>query len=215
MSTLLKIDVSSRGDRSISRKLSSLFLERWRQVHADGKVIERDIATTDLPFVEFPWITANLTKLSARTEEQESLLKLSDDLIAELQQADEYLIATPMYNYGIPAKLKAYVDHIVRAGLTFKMNADGSYAGLLSGKKATVIIASAGEYIPGAPAEGMDTLKPYLREILGYIGVAEVTFIQSGSTWKVDSGSEKADQHIAPLIAQVMQAASLRVAPTP
>lgn len=208
MSTLLKIDVSSRGDRSISRKLSSLFLEHWQQVHPDGKVLERDIATTNLPFVEFPWITANVTKLSARTEEQKSLLQLSDDLIAELQQADEYLIATPMYNYGIPAKLKAYVDHIVRAGLTFKMNADGSYVGLLSGKKATVIIASAGEYLPGSPAEGMDTLKPYLREILGYIGVTEVAFIQSGSTWKVDSGSEGADKHIAPLKAQVKLAAS-------
>jgi len=140
MSTLLKIDVSSRGDRSISRKLSSLFLEHWQQAHPDGKVIKRDIATTNLPFVEFPWITANITKVSARTEAQKTLLKLSDDLIAELQQADEYLIATPMYNYGIPAKLKAYVDHIVRAGLTFKMNADGSYAGLLSDKKATVRI---------------------------------------------------------------------------
>jgi len=112
-----------------------------------------------------------------------------------------------MYNYGIPAKLKAYVDHVVRAGLTFKMNADGSYAGLLSDKKATVIIASAGEYSPGAPAEGMDTLKPYLREILGYIGVTDVAFIQSGSTWKVDIGSEEADAHIEPLKAQVKLAA--------
>jgi FMN-dependent NADH-azoreductase len=195
MSTLLKIDVSSRGDRSM------------QQVHPDGKVIKRDIATTNLPFVEFPWITANITKVSARTEAQKTLLKLSDDLIAELQQADEYLIATPMYNYGIPAKLKAYVDHVVRAGLTFKMNADGSYAGLLSDKKATVIIASAGEYSPGAPAEGMDTLKPYLREILGYIGVTDVAFIQSGSTWKVDIGSEEADAHIEPLKAQVKLAA--------
>ena len=195
MSTLLKIDVSSRGDRSM------------QQVHPDGKVIKRDIATTNLPFVEFPWITANITKVSARTEAQKTLLKLSDDLIAELQQADEYLIATPMYNYGIPAKLKAYVDHVVRAGLTFKMNADGSYAGLLSDKKATVIIASAGEYSPGAPAEGMDTLKPYLREILGYIGVTDVAFIQSGTTWKVDIGSEEADAHIEPLKAQVKLAA--------
>ncbi len=87
------------------------------------------------------------------------------------------------------------------------MNADGSYEGLLSGKKATVIIASAGEYKPGAPAEGLDTLKPYLREILGYIGVIDVTFIQSGSTWKVDSGSEQADEHIEPLRAQVKLAA--------
>jgi FMN-dependent NADH-azoreductase len=207
MSTLLKIDVSSRGKLSISRKLSSLFLEQWEKAHADHKVIERDIASTDIPFLEFPWISANITKLSARTEEQKALLKLSDDLIAELQQADEYLIATPMYNYGIPAKLKAYVDHIVRTGLTFRMNADGSYEGLLRDKKATVIIASAGEYKPGAPAEGFDTLKPYLREILGYIGVTDVTFIQSGSTWMVDSGSEQADEHIAPLQAQVNLAA--------
>ena len=207
MSTLLKIDVSSRGKLSISRKLSSLFLAQWTKAHADHKVIERDIASTDIPFLEFPWISANITKLSARTEEQKALLKLSDVLIAELQQADEYLIATPMYNYGIPAKLKAYIDHIVRSGLTFRMNADGSYEGLLRDKKATVIIASAGEYKPGAPAEGLDTLKPYLREILGYIGVTDVTFIQSGSTWMVDSGSEQADEHIAPLQAQVNLAA--------
>jgi FMN-dependent NADH-azoreductase len=203
MSTLLKIDVSSRGKLSISRKLSSLFLEQWVKAHADHKVIERDIAMTELPFLDSAWITANISKLSARTDEQKAMLKLSDDLIGELQQADEYLIATPMYNYGIPAKLKAYVDHIVRSGLTFRLNADGSYEGLLSGKKATVIIASAGDYTPGAPAEGLDTLKPYLREILGYIGVTDVTFIQSGSTWKVESGSEQADEHIALLKAQV------------
>jgi FMN-dependent NADH-azoreductase len=207
MSTLLKIDVSTRGNLSISRRLSSLFLDQWREVHADCQVIERDIDTTDLPFLEFPWITANLTRSSARTEQQKALLVPSDELIAELQKADEYVIATPMYNFGIPAKLKAYVDHIVRSGLTFTMNADGSYTGLLSGKKATVIIASAGEYGPDALAEGLDTLKPYLREILGFIGVTDVTFIQSGSTWKVDSGSQQAEEHITPLLAPVKLAA--------
>ena len=207
MSTLLKIDVSTRGNLSISRRLSSLFLDQWREVHADCQVIERDIDTTDLPFLEFPWITANLTRSSARTEQQKALLVPSDELIAELQKADEYVIATPMYNFGIPAKLKAYVDHIVRSGLTFTMNADGSYTGLLSGKKATVIIASAGEYGPDAPAEGLDTLKPYLREILGFMGVTDVAFIQSGSTWKVDSGSQQAEEHITPLLAPVKLAA--------
>lgn len=208
MPTLLKVDVSPRGTQSISRKLSTLFLEQWRHLHADNKVIERDIATTELPFMEFTWIAANFGKSSARTSEQQAVLKLSDELIAELQQADHYLIATPMYNYGIPAKLKAYVDHVVRAGITFKMNTDGSYTGLLVGKKATVIIASAGDYLPGAPTEGLDTLKPYLREILGFIGVTDVTFIQSGSTWKVDSGAEKSDDHIAPLQTQVELAAT-------
>ena len=209
MSTLLKIDVSTRGPLSISRNLSSRFLELWRQGHTTGKIIERDIATTELPFLELPWIAANFTKPSARTDEQRVLLTFSDDLVAELQQADHYLIATPMYNFGIPAKLKAYLDHIVRAGVTFKTNADGSYTGLLNGKKATVIIASAGEYTPGAPNEGLDTLKPYLHEILGFIGVTHVTFIQSGSTWKVDNGSEKADEHIAALKDQVTAAAGV------
>jgi FMN-dependent NADH-azoreductase len=207
MSTLLKIDVSTRGNLSISRRLSSLFLEQWKEAHADCHVIERDIDTTDLPFLEFPWIAANLTRSAARTEQQKALLVPSDELIAELQTADEYVIATPMYNFGIPAKLKAYVDHIVRSGLTFTMHADGSYTGLLSGKKATVIIASAGEYGRDAPTVGLDTLKPYLREILGFIGVTDVTFIQSGSTWKVDSGSQQAEEHIAPLIVPVTLAA--------
>ena len=212
MSTPLKIDVSTRGSVSISRRLSSLFVEQWREAHPDCAIIERDIAATDLPFLEFAWITANLTRSSARTEQQKALLVPSDELIAELQKADEYLIATPMYNFGIPAKLKAYVDHVVRSGLTFTMNADGSYTGLLSGKKATVIIASAGEYGPDAPTVGLDTLKPYLQEILGFIGVTEVTFIQSGSTWKVDSGSQQAEEHIAPLIAPVKLAAGAKAA---
>jgi FMN-dependent NADH-azoreductase len=194
MSTLLKIDVSTRGSVSISRVLSSQFLEQWRRVHINGHVIERDIATTELPFLEFPWIAANFSKPSARSDEQRVLLQFSDDLVEELQAADQFLIATPMYNFGIPAKLKAYID--------------GSYTGLLSGKKATVIIASAGEYTTGAPSEGLDTLKPYLREILGFIGVTDVTFLQSGSTWKVDSGLEKADAHVAPLRDQLMAAAS-------
>ncbi len=207
MPTLLKVDVSPRGPQSISRKLSALFLEQWQQIHPEQMVIERDIATTELPFMELPWIAANGSKSSTRTTEQAALLKLSDRLIGELQEADHYLIATPMYNYGIPAKLKAYVDHVVRAGITFKMNPDGSYTGLLVGKSATVIIASAGDYLPGAPTEALDTLKPYLREILSFIGVTDVTFIQSDSTWKVDSGSETPDAHIAPLRNQVELAA--------
>ena len=208
MPTLLKIDVSTRGPLSISRKLSSRFVEQWRKRHTTGRIIERDIATTELPYLELPWIAANFSKPPDRTDEQRLLLKASDDLVAELRQADHYLVATPMYNFGIPAKLKAYVDHIVRAGVTFRTNADGSYTGLLTGKKATVIIASAGEYTPGAPTEGLDTLKPYLREILGFIGVTDVTFLQSGSTWKVDNGSENADAHIAPLNEELIAAAS-------
>jgi FMN-dependent NADH-azoreductase len=112
-----------------------------------------------------------------------------------------------MYNFAVPARLKAYVDHVVRAGLTFNANPDGSYTGLLTGKKATVIIASAGEYLPGTPTEGYDAEKPYLSAILGFIGVTDVTFVQAGGTWKVDKGMVKVDDFIAAHTGSVLAAA--------
>jgi FMN-dependent NADH-azoreductase len=162
MSTLLKIDVSPRGDYSVSRKLGNQFAEQWKQTHGGGKVIERDLAQTHLPFVELPWILAAYSDLATHSEDQKAAIKIGSDLIAELKEADEWLISTPMYNFAVPAKLKAYIDHVVRAGQTFNANPDGSYTGLVTGKKATVIIASAGDYLPGTPAEGYDAEKPYL-----------------------------------------------------
>jgi FMN-dependent NADH-azoreductase len=207
MPTLLKIDVSPRGDYSISRKLSAQFAEQWKQTRPDGKIIARDLAETDLPFVELPWIMAAYSHPSTHDEEQKAAVKIGNEMIAELKEADEYLIATPMYNFAVPARLKAYVDHVVRAGLTFNANPDGSYTGLLTGKKATVIIASAGEYLPGTPTEGYDAEKPYLSAILGFIGVTDVTFVQAGGTWKVDKGMVKVDDFIAAHTGSVLAAA--------
>lgn len=208
MTSLLKIDVSPRGDHSISRVLSKQFAEQWTNSHVNGKVIERNLATTHLPYVELPWITAAFSDPSSHNSEQKAALKIGDDLIAELKEADEWLIATPMYNFTIPAKLKAYIDHVVRAGQTFNANADGTYTGLVTGKKATVIIASAGEYLPGTPAEAYDAGKPYLRAVLGFIGVTDVSFIQAGSTWKVDRGVEKLEELASRFSDQVASAAS-------
>jgi len=208
MPTLLKIDVSPRGDHSVSRALSKQFVEGWKAAHPGGQVIDRDLATTHLPFVELPWITGAFSDPSSHDSEQKAALKIGDDLIAELKSADEWLIATPMYNFAIPAKLKAYIDHVVRAGQTFKANPDGSYTGLVTGKKATVIIASAGEYLPGTPAEGYDAEKPYLRAVLGFIGVTEVEFIQAGSTWKVDRGMEKLEELAGRFTEQVSNSAA-------
>lgn len=209
MTTLLKIDVSPRGDHSVSRALSKQFAEQWAKSHVNGKVIERNLATTHLPYVELPWITAAFSDPSSHNSEQKAALKIGDDLIAELKEADEWLISTPMYNFSIPAKLKAYIDHVVRAGQTFNANADGTYTGLVTGKKATVIIASAGEYLPGTPAEAYDAEKPYLRAVLGFIGVTDVNFIQAGSTWKVDRGMEKLEVLADRYSDQVSSAASL------
>ena len=207
MSTLLKIDVSPRGDHSISRKLSQHFAEEWQKTHTGGKIITRDLAATNLPFVELPWISASFSDPASHNEEQKAALKIGDELIAELKEADEYVIATPMYNFAVPARLKAFIDHVARAGKTFKANPDGSYTGLLTGKKVTVIIASAGVYTPGTPAEGYDAEKPYLKAILGFLGLTDVTFVQAGGTFAVMSGKVTTEDFLAPLKPQVAAAA--------
>lgn len=208
MPTLLKIDVSPRGDYSISRKLSAVFTEQWKATHRGGKVITRDLAKTELPYVELPWIMAAYSDPSTHNDEQKTAIQIGNDLIAELKTADEYIISTPMYNFAVPARLKGYIDHVVRAGLTFNANPDGSYTGLLTGKKATVIISSSGEYAVGTPTEGYDAEKPYLRAILGFMGVTDVTFVQAGSTWKVDKGMQKAEDLVSTLTSQILAAAS-------
>jgi FMN-dependent NADH-azoreductase len=210
MPTLLKIDVSPRGDHSISRKLANQFLEQWKITHPGGSVVERDLAKTHLPYVELPWITAAYSDPSSHNDEQKAALKIGNELITELKAADEWLISTPMYNFAVPSRLKSYIDHIIRAGQTFRANSDGSYTGLITGKKATVIIASAGEYLPGLPAEGYDAEKPYLRTILGFIGVTDVSFVQAGATWKVDRGMVKLDDYLAAHSSQVIAAASAK-----
>jgi FMN-dependent NADH-azoreductase len=208
MTTLLKINVSPRGDHSVSRALSKKFAEQWQASHSSGRVIERDLAATHLPFVELPWILAAYSEPSSHDAEQKAAIKIGDELIAELKGADEWVIATPMYNLSLPARLKAYIDHVVRAGQTFQANPDGSYTGLLTGKKATVIIASAGEYGAGSPTQGYDTETPYLRTILGFIGVTDVKFVHAGSTWKVDRGMEKFDDLIGRHVEEVAAAAT-------
>ena len=208
MPTLLKIDVSPRNGHSISRALGAQFAEQWLQAHKGGNIIERDLAKTHLPFVELPWIMAAYSDPSTHDDEQKSAISIGNELIAEMKQADEWLITTPMYNFAVPAKLKAFIDHIVRAGQTFNANSDGSYTGLVQGKRATVIVASSGDYSAGSPAESYNAETPYLRAILGFIGVTDVVFLQAGLTWKVDRGMEPRDQYLAQYAVQLAAFAS-------
>jgi len=187
MSTLLKIDVSPRGDHSISRKLGNHFATEWQSNHVGGKIVTRDLATTKIPYVDLPWIAGAFSPPEQQTDEHKAALKISDELIAELMAADEVVISTPMYNFNVPAVLKAWIDHIVRAGRTFRYGAEG-VKGLAGGKKATIIISSGGEYPSGSPMESMNHQGPYLRAILGFIGITDVTFIYAGGTGKVAQG---------------------------
>ena len=209
MPTLLKIDVSPRGDYSVSRKLGTWFETAWKAAHPDGTVTTRDLAQTELPFVSLPWIMAAYSDPGGHTPEQKQALKVGDDLIAELQAADEYLLTTPMYNFAVPAILKAWIDHVARAGKTFRANPDGTYTGLLIGKKLTVVIASAGGYAPGSPGETYNFERPYLRHIFGFLGVTDVSFIEAGGTYVLNRGTVTVDEFAAPLHDQVAAAASV------
>jgi FMN-dependent NADH-azoreductase len=176
MTSLLAINASPRYELSTSRKLTSLFVEKWRAAHPDGEVVERDLIKTTLPFVDLPWIGGAFTPPEQHSPESAAAIKISNDLVAELQAADRIIIGTPMYNFTIPAVLKAYIDHVVRVGVTVVDN-----VGQLTGKKATVILASGGDFSPGSPIEGYDHASRYLRQVLGFIGITDLDIVLAGS----------------------------------
>ena len=114
MPTLLHIDASPRGYRSISRKLSKAFAEEWHRKNHNGRIVYRDLVKTDLPFVDLQWIGGAYSPAEQHTPEQNAALKISDDLVDEFLAADEIVLGTPMYNFNVPANVKAWIDHIVR-----------------------------------------------------------------------------------------------------
>jgi FMN-dependent NADH-azoreductase len=187
MSTLLKIDVSPRGEHSISRQLGNHFAAEWQSNHVGGEIITRDLATTRIPYVDLPWITGAFTAPEEQTGDERDALKLSDELIDELFAADEIVISTPMYNFNVPAVLKAWIDHIVRLNKTFGFGRQG-LKGFLKGKKVTIIIASGSEYTSGAPMEAYNAEGPYLRVVLGFIGITDITIVHAGGTNRVTQG---------------------------
>ncbi len=202
MPKLLTVLASPRGDYSVSRKLAATYVEEWKQAH-DGEVVQRDLCKTELPFVDLPWIAGAYTPAEQHSPEMKAALKISDELIAELEAADTVLIATPMYNFNAPAILKAYIDHVVRVGKTFT----ASYEGLLKNKKAVVIIASGGDYAPGSFMESYNAESGYLKQILGFMGISDVTFVMAGGTNDVAQGKIPEEELIARFQSEVVAAA--------
>jgi FMN-dependent NADH-azoreductase len=208
MSTLLKIDSSPRGEASVSRQLTNAFAKRWQDHHPGAPVIERDLyAGPALPLVDSTWIGAAYTPAEARTPEQTAALAVSEKLIGELEAADEYVFGVPMYNFGVPAAFKAWIDQVARAGRTFSYTS-GGIEGLLKGKKATVIISSGGVYQPNTPFALMDFVVPYLRSVLGFVGITNIEFIAADGLSKVMQGQVKLEEHIAPTLERVLAHAS-------
>ena len=182
MPSLLAIESSPRGDYSVSRKLTSKFIEDWKAQHSGGSVVVRDLVKTTLPFVDLPWIMGAYTPAEQHSPEVKQAIAISNELVAELMAADHIVLGTSMYNFSIPGIVKTYIDHIVRVGVTVTP----TYEGLVKGKKLTVILASGGVYTPGAHAEGYNVATSYLKQIFGFIGIKDVNVVLAGGTAAVD-----------------------------
>ena len=208
MPTLLKLDSSPMGERSISRKLTTQFADSWLKAHPRGTVISRDLTSLSLPVVDGSWVGAAYTPEEARTPEQNKVLSVSEALIAELQRADEYVLGVPMHNFSIPSTLKLWTDQVVRAGKTFSFSSSGP-AALLTGKKATLLIASGGTYDPGTALASLNFVAPYLRTVFDFIGIKDVTIIAAEGTAQLMNGKVDPQSFLAPLLQKVQTQASL------
>jgi FMN-dependent NADH-azoreductase len=190
MPTLLHIDSSPLYGRSVSRELTAAFVTQWKASHPDGRVIDRDLNATALPPINAEWVGAVYTPEEARTAQQKELLTLSDSLLAELEQADEFVFGVPMHNFGVPSVLKLWVDQIARVGRAFSY-AGGTPKGLILGKKATFIIATGGMYDTQTQMASFNFVEPYLRSVFGFLGVTDATFFTAGGTSVLNQGHDR------------------------
>lgn len=193
MPTLLHLDVSPRGDYSVSRHLSEAVAQEWKKNNPGGRVIYRDLSHKPLPFVDLPWIAAAYSTPDQHTAEQQRAIAVSNELVDEVLAADVILIGSPMFNFNIPAALKGWVDHIVRLGRTF----NDKYEGLATGKKARIAMASMGTYTPGAYMENANFFSPYMRFILGFIGIKDVEIYLGGGTSAINQGQTTLEAYLA------------------
>ena len=189
--TILKVDSSARGDGSTSRVLANHVVDTFKAKHADVTTITRDVSV-GLPVVNPAWIGANFTEADKRTNEHKAQLALSDTLIGELRAADVIVIGVPVYNFGIPAALKAWVDLVCRARETFRYTEEGP-EGLLTGKKAFLVYAST-----GVPLDSeVDFAGRYMRQMLSFVGITDVTVISAAEQlFREEEAREQARKQI-------------------
>lgn len=197
VATLLHIDSSPRRTSSITRRLTAEYVARWQETNPHGVVVHRDLAVSGLPTISAEWIAASLASGDVRTDAQKAELRLSDTLISELRLADEYIIGVPMHNFSPAALFHLWIEQIVRMGETVSIT-DGRPVGLLRGKRATFLVASAGSYEAGTPTAPLNFVEPYLRTIFGYIGITEVHFLSAGGVAGVFNGVVSEEEFLHP-----------------
>jgi len=177
MTTILRIDVSARTNRSLTRGLSQRFIDEWQKQRPSDEIVQRDIGLEPPPAVSEDWIGAAFTPEKERSKDQQATLHLSDTLIDEVVNADVILLAVPMYNYGMPSVLKAWFDQVIRVNKTFTFDlarGDEPLETILSGKQ-LVVLSSRGEFgfEPGGVREHRNHLDPHIRTCSKFLGIVE------------------------------------------
>ncbi len=200
MSKLLVINSSPRTDDSSSRELVARFVQLWQRQHPQAEVINRDLGRNPPPHIDEVTIGAYYTPEDARNDGQRQAIRLSDTLVDELQSADTLVIGSPMHNFSITSALKTYIDHVARVGRTFKYTDKGP-VGLLADKKVFVISARGGRYGSDSPARGMNHQDTYLKTVLGFLGLTDVTFVNAEGLSAGEQGVKAAESEIEALFA--------------
>jgi FMN-dependent NADH-azoreductase len=173
---LLHLDASAQTTRSVTRALSRDLVHQWVAAHPVTDVTYRDLALSPPTPVDERWIAAAFTPPELQTPELASALEESDTLVNELIAADVVVFGMPMYNWTVPATVKAWLDQVIRAGRTFRYNGP-TPEGLVRGKKVIVTAASAGDYSPSSPLAHMNHFDPYLKMVFGFMGITDVEII--------------------------------------
>jgi FMN-dependent NADH-azoreductase len=189
MTNILRVDSSMRTEGSVSRDLADKLVEQLS--NANTKVTVRDLAK-GISLIDENWIGANFTDPAERSEEQKGFLAASDELVGELHDADTIVITAPVYNFHVPAALKAWIDMVARARETFRYTENGP-EGLLKGKKAYVIVTSGGTVLDSE----YDFVSGYLKHVLGFIGITDVSFIDGSGLMLDATKADKAAAEIA------------------
>ena len=197
MSTILHITASIRGEESVSRSLGQKLVAKLAKSQ-DAEVVTRDLSKNDLPYIDADRFAANLAPYADRSTEQHELAKIADELIEELQQADTIVFSVPVYNFSVPATVKAWADLVARAGTTFRYTENGP-EGLLTGKKVYLTAATGGTPI----GSEVDFMSPWLKFFLGFLGMHDVEIVAAdgimgeGGEEKIAEAHEKVEKLVA------------------
>lgn len=185
------MNVSPRGERSASRKLSDEYLSAWQAAHPGARAIVRDIGVNPPPAVSEAWIAGAFSSPDQRTVAMREAIGVSDIFVDELLAATEIVIAMPLYNFNIPAALKLWIDQVSRAGRTFSVDANG-YKGLVPARIAKVLISSGGDFRPGQSLGAMNFAEPYLRGVFGFLGIERIEFVYAPNQSRAEADRDAA-----------------------